>query len=286
MSGTGLAERRLPRLLLFCATAAGAVLMLSPLLWALSSSLKGPADIFRFPPEWLPRDWDFTSYTEVWELVPLGRWMWNTVVITVLGTIGNVASSTLVGYGFARFRFPFRETLFVLVLSTMMLPKIVTLLPIYLGFRVFGLIDTYWPLVLPQWFAAGGESALCIFIMRQFFRSIPDSLFQAARIDGASEFGIFLRIAVPLCKPALATITLLSIIFNWGDFLDPLVFLTSMEKFPISLGLQMFKDDLTGTTQTFSFLLSTTLIAMAPVVVLFIAGQKYFIEGIATQGLK
>lgn len=260
--------------------------IIAPALWALTASLKPPAELLRFPPQWLPRSVTFHAYADVWSLVPLARWIENSVVITFLGTFGNLVSCTLVGYGFARFRFPYRDALFMVVLSTLMLPKIVTLIPIFLMFKRLGWVDTFLPLIVPQWVAAGGESGLYIFIARQFFRTIPMALSEAAHIDGCSELMVFARVILPLAKPPLATVVLLSIVWNWGDFLTPLVFINSQEKFPIALGLQLFKDDMLGSTKLMSELLAVTIISIVPIVVLFFLAERYFVTGSITTGLR
>lgn len=279
------ATRKLSSAAWLATTLIGMLIMMAPLLWALSSSLKPVGDLFSFPPRWIPETFDFRAYVDVWHVTQLGQWLLNTAFLALCAAAGNMISCSLVGYGFAQFRFPGRDALFVIVLATLMLPQIITILPLYLGFKQFGLLNTYWPLILPHWLAAGGESALYIFIFRQFFLTIPSDIPESARIEGANEFQIFHMIVAPMAKPAFATAGVLSIVFVWGDFLQPMIFLNDSKMYPISVGLQAFKDNM-GSTQLMTYLLAATLIALVPVLLVFLFAQRYFIDGVATQGLK
>ena len=194
----------LTQLLTWLLLCAGAFLMLLPVFWLLSTSLKVPAQTYRFPPEWIPNPVRWQNYPDALTAVPFARYVLNTLIIAVASVAGVLVSSSLAAYGFARLRFPGRDVLFVLVLTTLMLPQTVTLIPRYIEFRQLGWIDSWWPLIVPNWFG----NAFFIFLLRQFFRTIPRDLSDAARVDGASEFRIFWQIVLPLSVPALMVVVI------------------------------------------------------------------------------
>lgn len=261
----------------------GSALFLIPFAWMVVTSLKANAQMSQFPPQWIPRPVLWSNYPDALAflppemrngLVPLE----NTLIIAGMSVIGTVLSSSLVGFAFARLKFPGRDWLFGLLLATMMLPDAVTMMPRFLIFRSLGWVDTLLPLWVPSFFAA----AFNVFLLRQFFLGIPQELEDAARIDGCGPFGIYWKIMLPLIKPALAAVTLLTFLGAWKDFLNPLIYISSQDKMPLSYVLQLFNT--THGSQPGLLMAATTLV-MVPVVVLFFFTQRYFIEGISLTGI-
>ncbi len=270
----------LKQALIYGALVAVALVLLLPFAWMVSTSLKGNEAIFAIPPQWIPDPIHWGNYAEVFERMPFLLYLRNTTVITTLTIIGTVLSSSLVAYAFACLRWPGRDALFLFVVATMMLPLQVIMIPLFVLFKEFGWLNTYKPLIVPA-FLGGG--AFNIFLMRQFFLTIPTDLFDAARIDGASEWTIFWRIALPLAKPALVTVALLTFMFAWNDFLGPLIYLSDQAKNTLALGLALF----TGQHQTdWGVLMAASIMMMGPVILLFFFFQRYFIKGFTMSGLK
>ena len=258
----------------------GSAFFVVPFLWMVRSSLMRPQDIFSVPAIIIPWPVHLENYPDFWNSLPFGRFFANTAIVTFTATIGLTLSSALVAFGFARFRFRGRGFLFLLVLATMMLPKHVTLLPTFLLFRSIGWIDTLLPLIVPSLFG----SAFSVFLLRQFFLTLPLELDEAARIDGASSFRIFWQIAVPLSKPAIATVALFAFIGHWNEFLDPLIYLSSMENFTVALGLRFFVSQYSGTF--WELMMAASTVAMLPIVIVFFFTQRTFIRGVALTGIK
>jgi multiple sugar transport system permease protein len=282
----------------------GAITMLLPVFWMLSTSFKQPTQVFSIPPVWFPFPLQWVNYAKAWNIsgmyateswnffgipfegVTFTTYTVNTLIVAVSGCIGVVISSSLVAFAFARLRFPFRGPLFVLCLATMMVPGQVTMIPTFILFKSMpGFLggpwyDNFFPLVVPA-FLGGG--AFNIFLMRQFFMSIPYEMDDAAKIDGCSNLGVYWRILMPLCKPALATIAVFSFVWNWNDFLNPLIYLDSNSKKTLALGLTNFVS-LYG--QDYHLLMAASLIISLPIILIFLFGQRYFVKGIATTGLK
>lgn len=256
------------------------VVMLIPFVWLLSTSLKIRGTEFTFPPVWIPRPAVWANYYNAFfnSGLPFPRFLLNTTIITVASMVGTLFSSSLAGFGFARMRFPGRDKLFVLVLSTLMLPDIVTQIPSYLLFRLFGWIDTFLPLIVPTFL---GGSAFNIFLFRQFFMSIPYELDEAARIDGASTRQIYLRVILPLSKPVLSTVAIFTFLGSWNSFLGPLIYLNSLENMTLAVGLRAFQG-LRGTE--WNLMMAAAALMMAPVLIVFFVAQRYFVEGIVTTG--
>lgn len=257
-----------------------------PLFWTLMSSLKTSSEMFRFPPPLFPESPQWSNYISVLTMprIQVVQWFWNSAVVVVLGTLGTVISASLVAYSLARFEYRGRDTLFMITLATMMLPAQVTLIPQFVLFFKFGWINTLNPLWVPLWFGGGG---FAIFLMRQFFLSLPRDLDEAALIDGASYFRIFWSILLPLCKPVLATLAIITIIATWGDFLGPLIYLNSPEKFTISVGLQFFNSSPeVGGEPMQHLLMAACILSMLPVIIIFFLGQRFFVQGIVMSGIK
>jgi ABC-type glycerol-3-phosphate transport system permease component len=283
-TGSAAARRQLGRALLYAAAVASSTAFLLPFLWAVLSSLKAPIEIRAYPPTLLPAVARWSNYAEVFERVPYGLWIRNTALVSVLATLGGVLSASLVAYSFARFRWPTRDLWFIVTLSTMMLPVEVTIIPLYIFFFRLGWIDTYYPLIVPSLFGGGG---FLIFLMRQFFLTIPLDLDEAARIDGAGPLTIFWRILMPLSVPALATATVLTFIGHWEAFLGPLIFLNKTEHYTLALGLRHFQQQPSSDSQPVEHLLmAATLLMTAPIIALFFLAQRYLVRGIVMTGIK
>jgi multiple sugar transport system permease protein len=264
----------------FLLAVAGAFIVLLPFLWMLSSAFKPEGEIFRSPPQWIPRPIQWENFPKSLAVLPFGIYYRNTALITAATMIGDVLTAAIVAYGFARFRFPGRNALFVLVLSTLMLPVQVTIIPRFVLFKWLHWVDTFAPLIVPAFF---GGSAFYIFLLRQFIMTIPRELDDAAKMDGLGYVAIFRRIIIPLAKPALAIIAIFSFLYNWNDFFVPLIFLNSESHYTVALGLTSLKGHFFS---TINLLMAASLIAMSPCVVLFFIAQRYFIGGVVVTGVK
>jgi ABC-type glycerol-3-phosphate transport system permease component len=261
-----------------------AIMFSLPFLWTLGSSLKSSQEIFAFPPTMFPAVPRWENYSDVFRLAPFLRFIGNTIFITAFAMVGQILSASAVAYGFSRFRFPGRDALFFVVLSTMMLPWQVTIVPTFLLFRYLGWINTYLPLIVPSFFGGG---AFYIFLLRQFFTTIPRDLDEAAKIDGASSVRIFWSILLPLAKPALATVAIFAFIEHWNEFIGPLIYLNSPDKFTVSIGLRHFTSNpFADNEPREAILMAASLIVATPPLILFFTAQKYFVRGIVTTGLK
>jgi multiple sugar transport system permease protein len=256
------------------------VLFVVPFLWILSTSLKGNDQIFTIPPQWIPTTFRFRNYEEIFIRMPFLLYLRNSVFVTGLTMVGVVGSSSLVAYAFAMLRWPGRNVLFVVLLATMMLPMQVTMIPVFVLFKEFGWLNTYKPLIVPAFFGGG---AFNIFLLRQFYLSIPREIADAARIDGCSEFRIYWNIMLPLAKPALATVTIMTFMFSWNDFLGPLIYLSEKSQGTLALGLSMF----VGQYQSeWGLLMAASLLMMIPMILVFFFFQKYIIQGFTMSGIK
>lgn len=256
------------------------VVLIMPFVWIISTSLKGNESIFAIPPKWIPETLHWENYAKVFVQMPFFTYMKNSVFISVMVIIGTLLSSSLVAYAFACLKWPGRDGLFIFVLGTMMLPMQVTMIPVFVLFKQFGWLNTFKPLIVPAFFGGG---AFNIFLLRQFFLTIPKELFEAARIDGCSEWRIYWNIVLPLAKPALATVAILTFMMSWNDFLGPLIYLSDKLKGTLALGLAMF----VGQYQTeWGVLMAASVLVMIPVIFLFFLFQKYFIRGFMMSGIK
>jgi multiple sugar transport system permease protein len=252
-----------------------------PFVWSVCTSLETLGEVYSTSLLSFPEKPQWRNYVMVFEYLPLGRFLANTLCITTLALMGELLAAPLVAFSFARLRFPFRDTLFVVMLSTLMLPPIVTMIPTYIFYSKLGFVDTWIPLILPGWLGGG---AFSIFIFRQFFLTVPVDLEDAAKIDGCSNFGIYTRIFLPLAFPALATIGVLSFVGRWNDFEGPLIYIQTIHKFPISLGINMYKE--AYSTIAPHYLMAASVISLIPLLLLFFAIQKVFVEGIILTGIK
>ena len=258
----------------------GAITMLIPFYWMVATSLRDPGSIFLYPPRWIPAPIRWANYKEALTVLPFGQWYLNTTIVTVTSTLGQVLTASIVGYAFARLRAPGRDVLFLVLVSTMLLPEQVTMVPVFLIFRHLGWINTWLPLIVPSWLGGG---AFYIFLCRQFFLSLPLELDDAAKIDGCSTMGIFFRIVLPLSKPVLAAVTVFSMVGKWNEFLYPVIYLNSQSKYVLSIGLRMFQD---VDTTSWNWLMAASVVTVLPCLIVFFFAQKLFVQGIATTGIK
>jgi multiple sugar transport system permease protein len=252
----------------------GLVWVMMPTTWMISAALSTLEQIFRFPPDLIPKPIVWTNFWEGLTFLPFGRYFLNSTQIAVLRVVGMVLASSLAGYAFARLRAPDREFLFILVLSTMMLPYTVTMIPQYVLFSKLKWIDTYYPLILP----AFGGGAFHIFLFRQFFRGIAEDIFDAARLDGCSYVGIYLRILMPLSKPVMATSCILVFQQSWQDLLGPLIYINTNEKYTVPLGLAQFRAQYGASP--WNLIMAVSILAALPAILLFFFGQRYLLSGI------
>lgn len=253
--------------------------MALPLAWMVLTSLKSPEQIAAEPFTWLPRPWQWENYREATTAIPFVRYLGNSLLLCLGSVAGTLLSCSLVAYGFARLRWPGRDLVFAVLIATMLLPWQVTMVPRFLVIRELGLYDSLWALVLPKFC---GE-AFYIFLLRQFFLTIPQEMVDAARVDGCSELGILWRVVLPLSRPALATVALLEFVAAWNDYGGPLLYLNDPEHFPLAYGLEQF---VSSHSSEMHLLLAAATLFTLPIVVLFFLAQRTFVRGIATTGLK
>lgn len=276
------AVRRVP---LYVLAIALGLLFVLPFIWMLSTALKFDKQVFAVPLQWIPRPVDFSNFVGGLTRLPFGHYFLNTLLYALGATIGTVLSCSIVAYGFSRIQWRGRDTVFWLVLATMMLPFQVTMIPLYLMFRDLGWLNTYLPLVVPTFFA---NSAFSIFLLRQFFRSIPMELSEAARVDGANELVILFRIILPLSIPSLAVVGLFQFMQAWNNYLGPLIYINDSSKYPLALGLQQLQT--TGSQeylpQQWPQLMAASTAVMFPVLAIYFFTQRVFVQGIVTSGMK
>ncbi|MFZ4599834.1 MAG: carbohydrate ABC transporter permease [Terrimicrobiaceae bacterium] len=257
------------------------IAFLAPFAWMISTSLKPLNETMSLPPRWIPSEIQWENYPDaIREMRYFWRYAGNTLLVCLLSVVGTVMSSALAAYGFSRIEWRGRDKVFLVLLATMMIPFPVVMVPIYTLFKELGWIGTFKPLWVPTFFAG----AFNVFLLRQFFLGLPKDISEAARIDGCSEIGIFFRIILPLCKPALLVVALFQFLFTWNDFLGPLIYLTEQKDYTLALGLQSFQSQQGGTA--WHHLMAASTLVVLPVLVLFFFTQKSFIEGIATSGGK
>lgn len=268
----------LPRVLGYTALAAATVALLLPFYWMIMSSLKSANDVFTIPIKWWPDTVRWGNYLEIWQKSDLTTWLQNTLLLSVTVTALQVLTGSFAAYGFARVRFPGRNALFLAYLATIAVPWQSYMIPQFILMSKLELSDTLWSIVALQAFGAFG-----VFLMKQYYETIPEELSESARVDGLSEFGIYRRIMLPLSRPALASLTLLTFVTTWNDYLGPLIYLRSPDVRTIQLGLRTFIDQYNA---EYSLIMTGSVLSVLPIAVIFLFGQRYFVEGIATTGLK
>jgi len=250
-----------------------------PFFWMVSTSLKADHALYLFPPKWIPSPLVFQNYKSALEFFPFFRYFGNSLIITFGTIIGTLLSCSLVAYSFSKLRWWGRDFFFYLMIGTIMIPFAVVVIPQFMIFKKLGWLNTFLPLIVPSFFG----TPLFVFLIRQFFQTIPDELLDAARVDGASEFQIYLRVMLPLCKPVLLLITLFQFLASWNNYLGPLIYLTDESKYPLSLGLPQFLDQY-GTH--WNWMMAAATVALVPTIIFFFFAQKYLIEGVKLSGLK
>jgi ABC-type glycerol-3-phosphate transport system permease component len=258
---------------------AGAVAMVLPFLWMLSTSLKSQGATASYPPVWIPRPAQWHNYVDVVQEFPFGAFAANSLKIASLGTIGQLVSTSLAAYAFARMSFPGRNLIFFLLLATLMIPGHVTMIPTFILFNALGWVNSHYPLIVPAWF--GG--AFGTFLVRQFFLTVPPDYSDAAAIDGAGHLRILTSLYVPLAKPVLATLALFTFMNHWNEFLLPVIYLTDQDKMTLTVGLSSFRLQY---NTLYHYLMAGTLLSIVPIFVLFVILQKYFVRGIVMSGIK
>jgi ABC-type glycerol-3-phosphate transport system permease component len=290
VSTSTVTTRRQPRILLgrvalrvmiYAIILIGGAFLMIPFLWMLSASLKDEAEVFASPPIWIPSTFHFNNYPEALTIIPFATFFRNTAIITALNLVGETFSCALVAYGFARLRFPGKGVLFMLVLSTMMVPFYVTMIPRFILFRSLGWNNTFLPLTVPLFFGGAG---FFIFLFRQFFLTIPFEIEDSARIDGAGTSTCFARIILPLSKPVLGAVAIFTFIFHWNDFISPLIFLNSQQNYTLALGLRMLQVSQGG--MRWNYLMAASFAVMLPCLLLFFFFQRIFIQGVVFTGVK
>lgn len=263
----------------YAALIIGSLVSLIPFLWMFTSSFKDPQFVFADPPQWWPQPWLWSNYGKAFDKLPFLLYTWNTVKITGICLVGQVMSCSLVAYGFARMRFPGRSVIFIVLLSTMMLPAQVTMIPVFKIFSTMGWYDTFYPLTVPAFFG----SAFFVFLLRQYFMTVPHEMDEAARIDGASTWQVYWKVLLPQARPALVTVALFSFMAHWNDFLGPLIYLSTPAKRTLALGLYAFQGQY---STDWNYLMAASTVVMLPPLILFFIGQKYFIQGVVISGVK
>lgn len=273
--------RRLEQGILFGVILAGAVVIMIPLVWMISTSLKQPGEVYLYPPVWLPNPPQWGNYIEVLTVANFGRYFANSALVSGFTVLGSVLSCAMAGYSFSRLRSPGRNLIFLILLSTLMLPSTVTIVPTFVVFQRLDWLNTFYPLIVPSFFG----NAFYIFLLRQFFMTIPLDLEDAGRIDGASSRQIFARIMLPLATPALMTVAIFSFIGSWNDFFYPLIYLNSEDMYTVALGVANFQGS-TRVGPQMQLLMAASFMATVPVLIIFFLAQRFFIRGIVFTGIK
>lgn len=252
--------------------------MLVPFAWMLSASVKLNKDVFTFPMQWIPSDPQWVNYSTIWQKIPLGTFTFNTFKLTIIVTLLQLFTSSFAAYAFAKLHFKGRDALFLGYIGTIAVPWQAYMVPQFMMMRSFHLNNTHLAIICLQAFSAFG-----VFLMRQFYEGIPDELCEAARIDGLSEYGIWRRVMLPLSKPAISTLVIFTFVNTWNDFLGPLIYLTDTKLKTIQLGLRMF---ITQYSSDYNLIMAASVVSLIPVLIVFLSLQKYFVQGVATAGLK
>ncbi|HKH08089.1 MAG TPA: carbohydrate ABC transporter permease [Agromyces sp.] len=253
-------------------------LVFVPFFWMLSSSLKHDNQVFQIPTQWIPTEFVWSNYVDIWTRIPLANYLKNSLFLAIVITFLQLLTGSFAAYGFAKLKFPGRDVLFVAYIATIAVPWQAYMIPQYIMMQQAGLVNTHLSIILLQAFGAFG-----VFLMRQFYLTIPDELCEAARIDGMSEYGIWARIILPLSKPALASLGLLTFVGVWNDYMGPFIYFTSNDLWTVQLGLRSFVGQFDA---QYAMIMTGSVISVIPIVIVFLLGQKHFIQGIATSGLK
>ena len=257
-----------------------AIITLAPLAWGISTSLKPNTDVYAYPPQWIPENPRWSNYVEAWEVAPFANFYWNSFYITTLIVIGQLFTSSMSGFAFARLRFPGRDKLFLLYLASLMIPAQVIMIPIFLMVKELGWVNSHLSLIVPSLATPFGT-----FLFRQFFLGIPEELVDSAKLDGCSPFGVYWRIFLPLAKPALATLAIFTALNTWNSFLWPLILIRSPELYTVTQGIGLIRGMIQWRV-ALELVMAGTVTALIPIVIVFVFAQRYFIEGVTLSGLK
>ena len=279
VESTSRTGRLVASVLLYVAVTIGALVMFMPFAWMLLASVKDLGQIYQVPPNWIPNPFVFQNYVNAWTSVPFATGYINSAIVTVTVVVVNLLTCSMAAYAFARIEFPFRHTLFILFLATLMVPEQVTIIPLYIIIESVGLIDTLLSLIIPY----ALFNAFGVFLLRQFIKSLPIDLEEAAIVDGANRWTIYWRIILPLIRPALAAFGIFTFLFQWNNFFRPLVFLNNIDNYTVPLAINFFRGQY---ATDFSLLMAGSAISIVPVLIVYAIGQRHIIEGIATTGLK
>jgi multiple sugar transport system permease protein len=272
-------EQLLERILTYALLLAGTAVLMIPFFWMISTSLKPLDEVYVYPIIWIPSELVWANYRDVFTNVPFAHYLYNSAFIAAVAIVGNLLGSSIAAFSFARLRFPGRNALFLVMLSTLMVPAWVTMIPHFMLFKWLGWLDSYLPILVPAFFA----QPFYTFLLRQFFLGIPVDLEDAARIDGCSSFGIFWRIFLPLAVPALATVAIFSFFYYWNDLLYPLIYLQSQDKFPVAMGIATFRGEQYA---NFALMMAAATMALLPMLIVFFFAQRLFIQGVVITGVK
>jgi multiple sugar transport system permease protein len=277
-------------LVIYIVLGIGAFLMFAPFLWMFTTSLRPVSEAFSLPPRWFPGlDATLESYRRLLTSgVPIGRFFWNSAVISTSVTLGYVATTTIAGYAFARIRFPFKNVLFAILLLSLMVPIQTTIVPLFLLMRTFGLIDTSWSIILPGLtgaFAPGMSGVFGIFMMRQFFLTLPKELFEAARVDGSGHFRTFWAVAVPLARPQIAALSVIIFTMTWNDYFLPLIFLNSMDQMVLPVGIMSIREPVSNSSAT-SEVIAAVALSILPLLIAFLIAQRWIVDSFVRAGVK
>jgi len=256
------------------------ILFIVPFVWLIRSSLMNLSQIFTMPPEWIPNPFQWSNFSKALTILPFDKYFVNTLIIVGGVMLGTVVTSTVSAFGFSRIKWKGRDVIFGVLMSSMMLPAAVSLIPSFLGWQMLGFYDTYFPLIAPAYFGGGMFN---IFLLRQFYMAIPRDFDEAAVVDGAGYFGIYFKIILPLSRSAVIVVALFTFLGTWNDFMGPLIYLKSENLFTLALGLQMFQGSYTA---QWDLLMAASTAVVLPCVLVFLIGQRYFLEGITLTGLK
>lgn len=271
-------QSKITKVILYLLLIAISVFTLLPLIWMLSSSLKLDMDVFTVPIQWIPENPQWSNYQKIWEKIPFTTFAGNSLKLSTIVTVIQVITSSFAAYGFTKCQFKGRNALFFAYVATIAIPWQVYMLPQYAEMRILGLTDSHLGYILMQSFIAFG-----VFLMRQFYQGIPDELLEAARIDGLSEYGIYFRIVMPLSKPVIATLSIFSFVTIWNDFMGPMIYFDSAANKTIPLGIRMF---IGMYSAEYGLIMAASIVSLIPIIIIFLAFQKFFVQGIATSGLK
>ncbi|MGY2576173.1 carbohydrate ABC transporter permease [Vibrio diazotrophicus] len=271
-------QETIKKFVLYAVIIAITLVMIIPFIWMLSASLKLSRDVFVFPIEWIPSVPRWQNFVDIWEQIPLALFIYNTAKLTVIVTVLQLLTSSFAAYAFAKLRFPYRDALFLGYVATISVPWISYMVPQFIMMREIGLNNTHAAIICLQAFTAFG-----VFLMRQFYMSIPDELCEAARIDGMNEYQIWYKIMLPLSKPALSTLTIFTFVTTWNDFLGPMIYLTETKLKTIQIGLRMF---ISQYSAEYGLIMAASVVSLIPVLIVFLTLQRFFVEGIASSGLK